>query len=433
MVNYLALILSFLSIFILIELLLHFFLARLRARFGNIIIAGKDNLPAIDKEGLAKFMKIGYDPELGWVRKPNTSKKEKSSLGASEYHINALGSRTNPGHEKLPIIVDTFGDSYTFGRQINDNETWQYFLAKSLKCNVTNFGVGNYGLDQAYLRFKREMPRLNGSIVIIGIVPETIRRNLSVWKHYFEFGNTFGFKPRFVMADGNLQLIPNCISSEQEFFRIKEHLSEIRKNDYFYKNKFRKYIFTFPYTFSLLRNFRLKMPLLFYYGGAYILETLKINWKKSRASLTVKSKVAFDLKDKISYYQKKELLELTLKILEVFAQDVRSKKMVPVFVILPEYDDLEYIRKTGDVFYDSLLKPASGLMDVLDLGKELLKIDKLEGIFSNKDYGGHYNSKGNEIVGEAIYRYLVQRRILNNKNYRKKHLCATSIDEEVFS
>ena len=29
------------------------------------------------------------------------------------------------------------------------------FFIKKIKSKVSNFGVGNYGLDQAYLRFKR--------------------------------------------------------------------------------------------------------------------------------------------------------------------------------------------------------------------------------------------------------------------------------------
>ena len=66
--------------------------------------------------------------------------------------------------------------------------------------NVLNFGVGNYGMDQAYLRLKREYDKNRTEIVILAVVPETIVRVLNVYKHYYEYGNTFGFKPRFILS-----------------------------------------------------------------------------------------------------------------------------------------------------------------------------------------------------------------------------------------
>lgn len=39
-------------------------------------------------------------------------------------------------------------------REVNDNETIQYFLSNLTNSFVSNYGVGNYGLDQAVLRFE---------------------------------------------------------------------------------------------------------------------------------------------------------------------------------------------------------------------------------------------------------------------------------------
>lgn len=59
--------------------------------------------------------------------------------------------------------------------------------------NFLNFGVGNYGVDQALLRY--EKTELTNSIehVILGFVPETICSINSSWNHYVEFGNFFSF------------------------------------------------------------------------------------------------------------------------------------------------------------------------------------------------------------------------------------------------
>lgn len=213
----------------LIEVFLHFLIRILKNRFDNLITKS-DEVPRLDLKKLESFLEKGYDPELGWVRKPLTSKTEPSFSGEKSYHINSYGSRINPGNENRKTKILTLGDSYTFCREVNDDETWQYFLAKMAKTNVANFGVGNYGLDQAFLRFKREIKNFNeAKIVIIGVVPATLLRNLCLWKHYSEFGNTFAFKPRFILYKDNLKLIKNP-AYKKEFFMILKKSFQSPKN-----------------------------------------------------------------------------------------------------------------------------------------------------------------------------------------------------------
>ena len=57
MARIIYIILIFVWIYLFIELLLHLLLNRLRIRFRNVIITGKDRLPEIDAGGLAKFIK----------------------------------------------------------------------------------------------------------------------------------------------------------------------------------------------------------------------------------------------------------------------------------------------------------------------------------------------------------------------------------------
>lgn len=48
-------------------------------KFQWLIIA-KDEKPTLSQEGLKKFIPDGYDPELGWIRKPNTEHNEKGRV-----------------------------------------------------------------------------------------------------------------------------------------------------------------------------------------------------------------------------------------------------------------------------------------------------------------------------------------------------------------
>ena len=154
-----------------------------------------DEKPVLSEDGLAKFIPEGYDSELGWVRKPNTSKNEVGKFGTVTWSINEKGVRNNPKFDSYESKIACFGDSFTFCRQVNDNETWEHYLSKLENDNVLNFGVGNHGVDQSLLRIKREIPKIKIQVIILGIVPDTISRIMSSWKHYYEYGNTFAFKP----------------------------------------------------------------------------------------------------------------------------------------------------------------------------------------------------------------------------------------------
>ena len=87
-------------VLLVVELLSYILIKNLRKDF-QWLITPKDELPVLNKDGLNKFIKHGYDEELGWVRKPNTEKNEIGRQGITKYHIDKHGSRKNPGHEKL--------------------------------------------------------------------------------------------------------------------------------------------------------------------------------------------------------------------------------------------------------------------------------------------------------------------------------------------
>ncbi|NDF27340.1 MAG: hypothetical protein EB153_07300 [Nitrosopumilaceae archaeon] len=228
------------AICILYEAFWYFVIRYVNKKFQWLIMS-KDERPVLSEEGLRKFIPIGYDSELGWIRKPNTDGIEKSNDMESKWTINGIGARANPGFDDRQSTISCYGDSFTFCRQVNNNETWEHYLSELRDTNVKNFGVGKY-------------PKNKTEIVIIGVVPDTISRILSSWKHYYEYGNTFAFKPRFVIKNEKLVLIKNIIDEESKFRSYERFLPEIKKNDFFYKNKFRKEIIRFPYSIYLLRN-----------------------------------------------------------------------------------------------------------------------------------------------------------------------------------
>ena len=157
------------------------------------LILEKDENPKISKYVLEKFLSHGYDAELGWVRKPNTEHSENGRDGKVKWTTNNSGARTNPKFEEMKSDISCYGDSFSFCRQVNDDETWEHYLSELLKTNVQNFGVGNYGLDQAYLRLKREYSKtimINKRIII----RDNNQWRVAHWNHKNNHNQTFSHR-----------------------------------------------------------------------------------------------------------------------------------------------------------------------------------------------------------------------------------------------
>ena len=389
-------------LFFIIELVVYVRVYFVNKKFQWLIIA-KDENPPLSQEGLKKFIPDGYDSELGWVRKPNTEHIEKNQQGTTKWTINPKGARTNPGFENLNSKISCYGDSFVFCRQVNDDETWEYHLSKLKETNVINFGVGNYGIDQALLRMKREYQKNKTQTVILGVVPDTISRIVSVWKHYYEYGNTFGFKPRFIVKNNQLQLIQNPIDHESKFYKYGNYLGQIRENDFFYRNKFKREILHFPYCITILKNFRRNYGIINWVRKIQSLKNSKkdfseIEWNPTKIIMKI------NLEWRVKLYQDKQITLLLKKIIEEFILFSKQNQFKPVLVILPQKDDVNFIKKNFH-FYENFLEELSNLeeLQIIDTTKDFLQVKNLDSLYSDKnEYGGHYSVDGNQKIASII-------------------------------
>ena len=380
------------AVFALIELALAAAIFWLR-RSCPWLITGQDARPKLDPRGLKSFMKHGWDAELGWVRKPGTSGTESGRQGVTTtYHIDASGARLNPGFADQPPAVLAYGDSYTFARQVNDDQTWAHYLSNALGRNVANFGVGNYGFDQALLRLEREFESHPASLVIIGVVPETISRIHAYWKHYSEYGNTFAFKPRFVLEDGALVLKANTIDTIAKFAAIDEYRDVLAQNDYFYEKKFKRDILTFPFSLSALKNPRRTFPLL---AAAF---SDRIGLTEDAAFMRVMRRNIQMTRD---LYRDPQATALFRAIVHRFAAFCSARGAKPVLLILPQRMDIELLRN-GEHYYQGFMNELSPLLTVVDASKPLLAAPRLEPLFINDHYGGHLSASGNQLIAHQL-------------------------------
>ena len=389
-----------------VEIVIQLWVKLVNKKFQWLIIS-KDERPKLSKTGLKKFIHHGYDSELGWIRKPNTTNTEKNKNGEAFWSINSIGARTNPEFESQKSTISCYGDSFTFCRQVNDNETWEHYLSKLEKTNVKNFGVGNYGVDQSILRLEREFTNNQTDIVILAVVPDTICRIVSSWKHYYEYGNTFAFKPRFILKNDEIKIIKNIIDQHQKFAYYEKYLDDIQKFDFFYKQKFLKEKITFPYSFNIFRNMKRNFSILLWVTKIFFYRKLgkdisDLEWESMKIIMDI------NLKWRLRLFQNTDVITLFQKILERFSRYGLSENFVSIFIFIPQKDDIEFIKKNYH-FYKNFIDIINGINGIffIDITEKFLKASNLNELYSDDNqYGGHLSKYGNKLVAEIIYEQL---------------------------
>lgn len=369
------------------------------------ILTEKDLCNNFDKKKFNKFKKQSYDEILGWDQKK--SFKSYDSIGNKKifYKISKKGYRESINDNKKNIIA-SFGDSYVFSRQVRDSQTWQEYLSKSLNIFVSNYGVGNYGLDQAYLKFLKTKISKKTKIIIFGFVPETICRMQSIWKNYLEFGNVHAFKPHVNLKNQNIIFETNYLKKNSKLNDIDLIIDKIRKKDRFYEGKFKKRIFKFPYILSFLKNININIKIFF--------STFKFVFKKKINFKDLDNKIfpfimSKNIDESHNLYKEKYSKELLFKMMLRINQNISSKKRKVFFVIFPQLYDLE---KKSKVNYQSLFKNfviQNKRLKILDLTDKFMKTN-YNNFFINDKYGGHLNAKGNKFVAKEI------KKIIDNEN-----------------
>lgn len=403
--------------FFILEIILFFYLNFLRSNFQWLIIKKFDFNVKFSRDQIQKFKKNSYDKLLGWAPKPNNIKfdlvksfGEKSSkkFKKVKYETNKYAARLNPGFEKKRKKIFTFGDSFVFARHVDDHETWQNQLSFLTKSNVVNFGVGNYGVDQGILRMESVLKNKKGKIVILGFVPETIVRIHSCWRHFFEYGNYLAFKPRFFINKKKIKLIKNPIGKINDLEKIENKLDFFTQNDFWYNNKFRKDLVQIPYSLTIFKNLPKNILLIYNLTLSYLFKSNKYHNKAWKIVLNDNFKYVY------TSYLKKEMVELLSKELKYFSDKVKKNKGRPLIVIFPYLQDLNYISRTKNYYYLTLLNKISKFADVLDLTKILLKKKNREKYFVSSFYGAHFSKSGNSFCAKEIHNFLKKKKMLKN-------------------
>lgn len=322
-------------------------------------------------------------PVLGWTYRPNS----RSGI----YAYNSAGLRSEPqdypSHPSEHVFrIAVLGDSYTLGYEEPLENTWGYRLQQILRgenpgVEVLDFGVGGYGIDQAYLRWREEGRMFHPDLVIFGFQPENVKRIVNVLRVVYTRGTGICFsKPRFKLDGDGLKLVNVPTIPPDEIVNVLENIESWDLLDYEY----------------------------FYDPGDYQPGI----WYRSKFISLLKSaldQLIFRQAEYRFYALDKEPSRLALRIIEEFRMDVESTGAEFLVVHLPKLDHLSTMGKGRPLAYRALLDEIEDTCRVVHPERRILEqvnAENLVTLFNGPQ--GHYSKLAHEHIAQSLAAELVE-------------------------
>jgi hypothetical protein len=137
---------------------------------------------------------VSHDAVLGWI--PRSGAAGIDNVWRTDVTIRADGTRSNgrasdSNPPNGPELIVAVGDSFTFGDEVSDADTWPAVLERLTGIRTVNGGVFGYGIDQSYLRARQLIEAYAPSVLVFSFIPDDVARTelserTSVQKPYFE-------------------------------------------------------------------------------------------------------------------------------------------------------------------------------------------------------------------------------------------------------
>ena len=321
------------------------------------------------------------DQMLGWRYRPGYRKGNDI--------VSLQGLRSKRAYAQIPpdgtLRIAAFGDSFVYGNEVGTPEVWTSQMEHACRpIEVLNYGVGGYGVDQAYLRYVSEGSLYAPHIVLVGFVPDDLRRLVNVYRRFIDDREIPLFKPRFMLEGNTLKLLPNPLPLLSDYDRLlmePETVTRLGQHDHWYKPA----IYENP-LYDLSATVRLTVTLGLHVYDRY-LDPNRL-WKGGQ------------------FNPSSEAFRLQLAIFHKFADEIKQTGAMPLIVLFPERDSILRVRAGSSTFYASL---AAKLLEMgvpyLDL-IEAFRSDTTGPVDSFFMPGGHYSRRGNEIIAQWLLQQL---------------------------
>jgi hypothetical protein len=114
-----------------------------------------------------------WDPYIGFVHIPNMEGFSKTQDFTVHIKINSRGLRDRefdlikpPGTYRIGV----FGDSFTFGEGVENEEAYPKIKQRRINVEVINFGIGKTGTSQQFALYQQEGTKYDLDSVILGFL-----------------------------------------------------------------------------------------------------------------------------------------------------------------------------------------------------------------------------------------------------------------------
>jgi len=361
---------------------------------------------AVGKEVIDRFLQgpswAQYDPELGYIL-GNYLPQDGMDNSATISTVQANGARTSFMYVGKKCRINTYGDSFTQCHQVSDGETWQEYLAGHLGEPIRNFGMGGYGVYQAYRRMIREERADHGApYVIFYIWGDDHIRSLLRCRHaiIFRWWNHQGGRAFHNNFWPNVEL---DLQSGQ--FGEKENLLPTRES---------LYQMTDPQRMVELLKDDLALQLMaFQLGLIGDVDRKPIGALAARLGYPLDWSRPADLPSQAGELLDRYSLRATLFVLEKareFAEQNNKKLLVVLFDPYRVMNELRQGEKRFDQpVVDYLIREKFNYFDMNEVQFRDFEKQKLPYQDYMKQYFiGHYNPRGNHFFAYAIKDQVVQ-------------------------
>lgn len=314
------------------------------------------------------------DPMLGW-----TVGRNRQGVGpfSETYFSNEDGLRTSQKgallkNRSAALRIAILGDSYTFGEDVSYEDTWGGQLEERMGpgVQVLNFGVPAYGMDQAYLRYLREVQDWHPDIVILSFISHDLVRNGMVYYSIGFPGATVpGAKPRFWLNGDQLAPLNLPLPSPDQIHSTPSvaDLPFIQSDKAYIPAHWEWHLYQFSYLLRLAISWRLDSFLMSYELG-------------------------------------KDIQDVSEKILKSFVRNVQAANSVPMVIFLPEYTEFRHLSRPLSE------RELLGSRVAREAGVEFLDLTQcLEAVEDARRFttGWHYTAQANGAVAHCLQQQIM--------------------------
>ena len=270
------------------------------------------------------------DPLLGWAP-PRTRTNPLGIVRDEPYTV-----------ERRPPIYLFYGDSFVKGLTPNPDKVPQRLESRLGGPVVYNYGVGGYGVDQIYLRYRESIAQFDDPTVIVGVMTDDVDRCILRVRS--------GQKPYFEIEDGALVLHGTPIDPDPNAW-LAAHPPSIRS-----------------YLAAMVRRAIYRIE-----AGDHPTE---------------------------QRYKRAEKERIGTRIIEELVADVRGRGLPLLFVLFYPRYELDHVGWRETLLRDVMARQGVPYVDMKEL---FLAEAQRRGVPPESFFdGGHPNAAGNDIVAAAL-------------------------------